>query len=66
VAIGAGVGGVLGALVPPDTSNHHRPGKRGEFAMLGALYGTIVGGITWLFVSPGEQWDAVTLPEPPR
>ena len=60
-AIGAGVGGVLAALVPPDSTNHHRPSHRGELAALGALYGIIIGlgaGLLW----PGEQWEPVVRP----
>lgn len=60
--IGAGVGGILAALVPPDTANHHRPHTRGDMAILGALYGMIVGGGVGLLV-PGESWEPVAPPQ---
>jgi hypothetical protein len=60
-ALGAGVGGVLGALVPPDPASQQRPRSRGQTAGLGALVGFLVGVGTWVVVSPSTQWTAVPL-----
>lgn len=61
VAIGAGVGGVLGALVPPDPESRQRPHSRGDTAALGGLVGFLVGLGTWVVVSPSTHWTAVPL-----
>jgi hypothetical protein len=61
-AIGAALGGVLGALVKPDTTTQHRNYSRGETAVLGALVGFIVGNVTWVVVTPVERWTDVPLP----
>lgn len=62
-AIGAGAGAILGALVPPDTAAHHRPSSRRDMAVLGALYGCIVGLGAAVFMVPSEQWEPVALPQ---
>jgi hypothetical protein len=57
--IGAGVGGIVGILVPRDTSNHHQPSTRRGRAILGASYGMLIGCVVGLF-APGERWEPVS------
>jgi hypothetical protein len=60
-ALGAGVGGLLGALVPPDTTSRPHPRTRGQTAALGALAGFLVGTATWMIMSPEVHWTPVPL-----
>ena len=58
---GATILGLLAALAPRDSSNHHQPPSRAGSAALGAMYGGMLGGIVGLFAS-GERWERVALP----